>query len=163
MKYCSKCRIDLPETYTFCKSCGGPLVVASADTPRSGSVCPSCGAEVKQGWRFCKQCAYDLQTSPAPNLSSQACRRCGSRVAAGLSFCEMCGAPVEIAQVQPVTPVGFTPAAAVAPTEVIEPDEETRVMARSPDVAEATSQFTISRPLKFGLIAGAAVVLLAVG
>ena len=119
---------------------------------------------MQQGWRFCKQCAYDLQAGPVAHVGSQICRGCGSSVGAGLRFCEMCGTPVEIAQVQLVTPVGFTPAAAVAPTDVIGPDEETRVMARSPAVAEApSSHFTISRPLKFGVIAGAAAVLLAVG
>jgi Flp pilus assembly protein TadD len=149
--------------------------------------CPHCGAEVKSGWRFCKQCAYDLQAGPVPYLGSRACRRCGSSLAAGLKFCEACGTPVDISQAQAVTPVaGFGSTAAAAPTQVIEPDEETRVVARSPAlqcrecgaqiaqgvaacsvcgaaVSGVPQRLAISRSLQLGLITGAAVVLLGVG
>jgi tetratricopeptide (TPR) repeat protein len=161
MKHCAKCNVESPDSYSFCKFCGGPLSEISAIRVNGeSSSCPACRAEVKSGWRFCKQCAYDLQAGPAS---------------------------VEIPQVQAVTPVaGFGSAAAVAPTQVIEPDEQTRVFARShalqcrkcgalitqgltacsvcgTAIGGVLGPMQVSRRLQLGLIAAAAVVLLAVG
>lgn len=188
MKHCVKCKIELPDSYSFCKFCGGTLAEVSAIHGDAGSLsCPACRAEVKRGWRFCKQCAHDLQSSPVPHLTSQACRRCGSSVAAGLRFCEACGNPVDISQAHAVTPVAaFGSAAAVAPTQGVEPDEETRVVVRSRAlqcrecgalitqgltacsvcgvaIGEGPGPLQVSRRLQLGLIAAAAIVLLSVG
>jgi Flp pilus assembly protein TadD len=76
----------------------------------------------------------------------------------------MCGTPVEIAQVQQVTPIaGSASETERGPADLMEPDEETQVVARSPGGTEALRQFAISKQLQFGLLAGAAAVLLAVG
>lgn len=190
MKSCGKCNIDLPDSYSFCKFCGGSLAEVSAIQVDGGNrSCPACGAKVKSGWRFCKQCAYNLQADSisVAQIGSQPCRRCGSPVAVGLKFCEACGMAVDISKPQAVTPVaGFGSAAAVAPTHGIEPDEETQVVARSralqchecgavitqgltvcsvcgAAVGEVPGRLQGSRRLQIGLIAAAAVVFLGIG
>jgi tetratricopeptide (TPR) repeat protein len=183
MKNCAKCRIDLPDSYSFCKFCGGPLSKVFRGVDGGSLSCPACRAEVKNGWRFCKQCAYDLQAIPVPRPDSRACSRCGSSVGVGLKFCEACGTPVDISHGQAVMPGAvFGAATAVAPTRVIEPDEETRVAARpralqcgecgAPISQGLTAcsvcgvsqvSLQVSRRFQVGLIAAAAIVLITVG
>jgi len=79
MKYCHNCKLDYPDTSTFCKSCGRGLVTE----PWAGNhrqSCPSCGASVQAEWAFCKQCAFALKPIGAV-VSSQAPAPVSSRAA----------------------------------------------------------------------------------
>lgn len=186
MKYCSKCRINLPETYTFCKSCGGRLVTLSADTSSDWLVCPSCGSEIKTGWRFCKQCAYDLSDgSGSRDSAARSCSYCGSIVGPQLKFCENCGKPVAVSNGRPAIPSGKLRLASAAATEVmqlppqglsaaavqdIRSDASEAPMISDPvnrhvgadAVSEAPTRLQTSHRLWVGLLAASAVVLLGV-
>lgn len=150
MKHCIKCKVDLPDSYSFCKFCGGPLTVAPATQIDAGSVCPKCGAEVKSDWRFCKQCACDLQATLVAH-GSRTCRGCGSQVATNLNFCLECGTPV-VAQIQAATPgagLGIDPTIEEVHAHSVSAPTDEGIPSRQP----------VSQRLRLGLIAAAAVVL----
>ena len=67
MKYCPTCKIEQPDTASFCKFCGE--LVTSPPEERSTLQCPACGAAVRSDSRFCKQCAAEIQ-SVAPPIQS---------------------------------------------------------------------------------------------
>jgi peroxiredoxin len=111
MKHCQKCNLDMPDSYKFCKSCGGELT-DKGTIIQSGLRCPSCVAEVKAEWRFCNKCAYELlPVLPIDQAASAlTCQHCGAPYREGMGFCNACGKPLRGQEVeQPAVPLPDKP------------------------------------------------------
>src|SRR5882762_297236 len=62
MKYCQQCKLDFPDPYRFCGSCGGSL---------SESVrCPGCGELAGGKWAFCTTCGSQLSSRSTSEQAS---------------------------------------------------------------------------------------------
>ena len=102
MKYCAQCKLDLPDSSKFCRSCGGNLSEAQT-VIETGPRCKVCGTEVQRGWKNCGFCGSPTQ-SAAPTVkmaSAQTCSGCGMTLSEGTKFCIGCGkaaAPAETNQ-----------------------------------------------------------------
>jgi pSer/pThr/pTyr-binding forkhead associated (FHA) protein len=90
--FCTQCGVENPASARFCDQCGTPLVQVS-NPPAAASAAPS---------------APPAQSAPAPAVAAPisagptSCPQCGSAVIPGEAFCDNCGAPLAVAQSQPV-------------------------------------------------------------
>lgn len=99
MKYCAQCKLDLPDTSKFCRSCGGNL--SEAETViETGSRCKKCRAEVQMNWKTCSRCGYPIHSAaPTVKISpALICSGCGMMVGKGMKFCIGCGAAIAPAE-----------------------------------------------------------------
>ena len=89
MKYCARCKLDLPESSKFCRSCGGDLSEARTviDTKLR---CKICGTEAQADWKNCGQCGHPIQLA-APTVKMPTCSGCGMTLGEGMKFCIGCG------------------------------------------------------------------------
>src|SRR5258708_14607848 len=62
MKYCQQCKLDFPDAYRFCGSCGGSL----SDSVR----CPGCGELAEGKWAFCTTCGSQLSSRSTSEQAS---------------------------------------------------------------------------------------------
>jgi hypothetical protein len=62
MKNCQQCKLDFPDAYRFCGSCGGPL----SDSVR----CPGCGELAEGKWAFCTNCGRELSSRSTSEQAS---------------------------------------------------------------------------------------------
>ncbi len=56
------------------------------------TLCPKCGKKIRQGAKFCPQCAESFMEQEPPK---RVCPNCG-RVAAGEKFCSECGTAMRV-------------------------------------------------------------------
>ncbi len=92
MKYCAQCKLDLPDSSKFCRSCGGNLSEAQT-VIETGPRCKMCGTEVHRDWKACGHCGYPTQ-SAAPTVKmalAPTCSGCGMTLGEGMKFCIGCG------------------------------------------------------------------------
>lgn len=99
MKHCAPCHLDVPDTSTFCRQCGGALV-EQATVKESVPHCSRCGARVQANWQSCPQCGNLLRTAAATVKMSDSthCLNCDAPLREGMKFCVACGAPASSAQ-----------------------------------------------------------------
>ncbi|MGA9773346.1 MAG: zinc ribbon domain-containing protein [Blastocatellia bacterium] len=109
MKYCAQCKVDLPDSSKFCRSCGGNLSEART-VIEPGPRCKNCGAAIQMDWKACGRCGH-----PTPSAAStvkmtavemttvkmaavQTCSGCSMTLDEGMKFCMGCGKAVAPAE-----------------------------------------------------------------
>lgn len=90
MVKCSRCGVEIADTFDICPNCGNNL--AESQTPAESSEdlkCPSCGESLKPNADFCSKCGTKIANE------SNRCETCGSEVPDGVLFCPTCGTKVK--------------------------------------------------------------------
>ena len=98
MVKCSRCGVEVADSFDMCPNCGSSLVNSheeSVGEAANDSTCTNCGATIIDGADFCSKCGSKVE-----NDSSNRCESCGSEVPVGVLFCPTCGTKVK--QSQPV-------------------------------------------------------------
>ena len=90
MVKCSRCGVEIADSFDICPNCGNSL--AESQTPAESSEdlkCPSCGESLKPNADFCSKCGTKVAND------SNRCENCGSEVPDAVLFCPTCGAKVK--------------------------------------------------------------------
>lgn len=122
MKYCAQCKLDIPDSSKFCRSCGGNLSEAQT-VIEIGSRCKNCGAGVQANWKNCGRCGHPTQAAPptVKMVPEPTCSGCGMRLGEGVKFCLGCGKAVAVAENdQSATPASEKDHGAKLATTIIE-------------------------------------------
>ena len=94
MVKCSRCGVDVADSFTICPNCGNSLEQKEAETPAqpNGEAKGSnCGAPVNADAEFCSSCGSRVESSADENR----CQSCGSEIPENVLFCPTCGTKVE--------------------------------------------------------------------
>lgn len=97
MVKCSRCGVNVDDSFNICPNCGNDLAESQVPTESNDeSVCSNCGEPLKQDAEFCSKCGTKV-AEDNPNK----CESCGSEVPEGVLFCPTCGAKVKQPQKAP--------------------------------------------------------------
>ena len=96
MVKCSRCGVEVADSFDMCPNYGNSLV-HSPDESENDLTCSNCGAIIKSGADFCSECGEKIEPG-----GSNKCESCGTEVPDGVLFCPTCGTKVR--QSQPVKP-----------------------------------------------------------
>lgn len=99
MVKCSRCGVNVDDSFEICPNCGNSLVKSQQETPAESDkevICSNCGATLKGDTAFCSSCGSKVEVA-----EDNKCRECGSEVPENVLFCPTCGAKVEQKQIPP--------------------------------------------------------------
>ena len=68
MKLCHKCDLDFPDTYKFCRACGGALIKVQPPDNEITPPCPNCTAPMNAECQFCRECGTEFARPAAKAL-----------------------------------------------------------------------------------------------
>ena len=91
MVKCSRCGVDVPDSFEMCPNCGNSL-----DESANNLTCSNCGAPIGENVEFCSECG----TKVKQENNSLKCEICGSEVPGGVIFCPTCGNKVKQPEIQ---------------------------------------------------------------
>ena len=94
MVKCSRCGVEIADSFDICPNCGSNLVESQTPAESSEDLkCPSCGELLQPDEDFCTACG----TKVGNDLNR--CEKCGSEVQDGVLFCPTCGTKVKQPQI----------------------------------------------------------------
>ncbi len=93
MVKCSRCGVEVADTFETCPNCGNNLSQPEIETShesQDASKCHVCGEEIKPDAEFCSKCGTKVEA-----VSADRCTGCGSEIPEGVLFCPTCGTKIE--------------------------------------------------------------------
>jgi len=92
MVKCSRCGVEIDDSFEICPNCGNNLAVSNEKTSNESNemTCDNCGASLKDNADFCSECGTKVGST-----DSNRCSGCGSEIPDGVLFCPTCGTKVE--------------------------------------------------------------------
>ena len=92
MVKCSRCGVNVEDSFENCPNCGNSLAESQQKTPIESNeevVCSNCGAKLNADATFCSSCGSMVNI-----VEDNKCTHCGSEVPENVLFCPTCGAKV---------------------------------------------------------------------
>lgn len=99
MVKCSKCGVDVDDSFETCPNCGNDFseVSSNEDIKESNEniICSNCGEELEPDSTFCSRCGSKVEIE-----DENRCVHCGGEIPPNLLFCPNCGEKVN--QIKPI-------------------------------------------------------------
>lgn len=89
MVECSRCGIEIDDSFNQCPNCGNDLKAPDDNAPNDGT-CSNCGFEIDGDVEFCPNCGSKLGS-----LQTLRCSECGSQINEDDLICSVCGAKID--------------------------------------------------------------------
>lgn len=88
MVKCSRCGVEVEDSWKICPNCGNNLNESPKTSTQSNQLdeCPNCESELTPGATFCASCGAKIEQD-----TSNRCENCGSEVPENVIFCPTCG------------------------------------------------------------------------
>ena len=91
MVRCSRCGVEIDDSFETCPNCGNNLAQQKTAAESSDeSACSNCGEPLKLDAEFCSKCGTKVKAN-----DSNRCEQCGAEIPDGVLFCATCGAKVK--------------------------------------------------------------------
>ena len=87
MVKCSKCGVEIADSFKLCPNCGNDLT-KNESKEVDDNVCVECGSEIKEGLKFCPTCGTEIKQKVKKTI----CSNCGAEFDEEMDFCSQCGA-----------------------------------------------------------------------
>ncbi len=96
MTKCSRCGIEIDNSFELCPNCGNDLSkIEEKPQTESGkdNVCSQCGLELSEDSDFCPNCGNKMNV-----IQTDTCYECGSQIGENDLICSMCGSKINYPQ-----------------------------------------------------------------
>lgn len=96
MVKCSRCGVDVPDSFDLCPNCGNDLNAKSEPqviTDDNMRKCKECGSDLPENIKFCPSCGSAVEVQQ--QNKSQFCSNCGTEIDVGGEFCPECGSNIK--------------------------------------------------------------------
>ncbi len=91
MVKCSRCGVEIADSFELCPNCGNDLTKKPEDDSQGlTNHCPECGSAINDDALFCPECGFNLSNDGSES-SHKACPNCGEKITADSLFCDSCG------------------------------------------------------------------------
>lgn len=85
MVKCSKCGVNVEDSFELCPNCGNDLTKVDEEIPGDGGKCSECGSKLNENQKFCPTCGAKVQ------IDVKTCSNCGKELEEDDEFCPDCG------------------------------------------------------------------------